>query len=158
MRVVLYSSPPPTPPYTHTHPPKDILHHSSVFLLITFAGLKSLYHPQQWLPLMTRTLLVKSSALLLPHPGFHQNPPRTLPCLWSLEQSRLDGHNSYWNGWALLQLCTQCQDRNGSQCSIMVTLDTSEVEALGRNIARAENLLQEHNARTHDVAACLLFR
>ena len=55
---------------------------------------------------------------------------------------------SYWNGQALLQLCAPYQDRNGSQCSIMVTLDLSEVEALERDIGRAETLLQEHNVRT----------
>ena len=66
-------------------------------------------------------------------------------------------HVSYWNGQALLQLCAQCQDRNDAQCSIMVTLDLSEVEALERDISRAETLLQEHNVRTRKGTARLLF-
>ena len=39
----------------------------------------------------------------------------------------------------------------------MVTLYSSEVEALGRNIGQEESLLKEHNARTHESAARLLF-
>ena len=66
-------------------------------------------------------------------------------------------HVSSWNGQALLQLCAQCQDRNGSQCSIMVTLDLSEVEALEHDIGQAETLLQEHNVRTCKGTARLLF-
>ena len=66
-------------------------------------------------------------------------------------------HVSYWNGQALLQLCAQCQDRNDSQCSIMVILDLSEVEALERDISRAETLLQEHNVKTRKGTGRLLF-
>ena len=39
----------------------------------------------------------------------------------------------------------------------MVTLDLSEVEALERDISRAETLLQEHNVRTCKGTARLLF-
>ena len=39
----------------------------------------------------------------------------------------------------------------------MVTLDLSEVEALERDISRAETLLQEHNVRTRKGTARLLF-
>ena len=69
----------------------------------------------------------------------------------------LTTHVSYWNGRALLQLLAQCQDRNGSQCSIMVTMDSSEVEVRGRNIAQAESQFQKHNAQTLESTACLLF-
>ena len=51
MQVVLYSI-----------ATKDNLHYTSLFPLIISAGLTSLYHQQQWLPLMTRTVLVKAAA------------------------------------------------------------------------------------------------
>ena len=65
-------------------------------------------------------------------------------------------HDSYWNGRALLQLCAQCQDRNGAQHH--GALDAVEVEALARDIAWVENMLQEPNAWMCDLAACPLFR
>ena len=40
---------------------KDNLHHTSVFPLAITAGLTSLYHQQQWLRLMTRTVRVKAA-------------------------------------------------------------------------------------------------
>ena len=55
MQVVLYSI-----------APKDNLHHTSVFPLTFSAGRTSLYHQQQWIPLMTRTVLVKAAAGALP--------------------------------------------------------------------------------------------
>ena len=58
MHVVLYSI-----------APKDNLHHTSVFPLTFSAGLTSLYHQQQWLPLMTRTVLVKAAAGAPPWPA-----------------------------------------------------------------------------------------
>ena len=51
MQVVLYSI-----------ATKDNLHSTSVFPLTISARLTSLYHQQQWLPLMTRTMLVKAAA------------------------------------------------------------------------------------------------
>ena len=70
----------------------------------------------------------------------------------------LTAHVSHWNGQALLQLGTRCQDRKGSQCSIMVTLDAVEVEVLAHDIARVENMLQEHNAQKRDDMVDLLLR
>ena len=55
MQVVLYSI-----------APKNNLHHTSVYPLTFSAGLTSLYHQQQWLLLMTRTVLVKAAAGALP--------------------------------------------------------------------------------------------
>ena len=51
MQVVLYSI-----------ATKDNLHYTSVFSLTISAGLTSLCHQQQWLPLKTRTVLVKATA------------------------------------------------------------------------------------------------
>ena len=42
--------------------------------------------------------------------------------------------------------------------TVLVTLELSEIEALERDISQVESLLQEHNARTRQGAAQLLFR
>ena len=95
------------------------------------------------------------SMLLKALPKLPSESAEDIPVYVILSKHGWTAHVSYWNGQALLQLCAQCQDRNGSQCSIMVTLDLSE--ALERDISRAETLLQEHNVRTHKGTARLLF-
>ena len=67
----------------------------------------------------------------------------------------LTAHVGYWNSWPLLQLRAWAQDRNGA---ILVTLELAELDALERNIGRAEALLNEHNTRPHAAPARLLFR
>ena len=97
------------------------------------------------------------SMLLKALPRLPSESSEDIPVYVIFSKHGWTAHVSYWNGQALLQLCAQCQDRNGSQCSIMVTLDLSEVEALERDISRAETLLQEHNVRTRKGTAQLLF-
>ena len=107
---------------------------------------------------MTITLLTKSAARQLqPCPRLPSEPAEDTPVYVIPSNHGLTAHVSYWSGRTLLQLHAQCEDRNGSQCSIMVTLDMTEVEALGRDIAWAESLLQEHNAWMCDATARLLF-
>ena len=50
----------------------------------------------------------------------------------------LTAHMGYWNRRTLLQLCTQCQDRNGSQRNVMFTVDLDEVHALEHDISQVE--------------------
>ena len=82
MQVVLYSI-----------APKDNLHYTSVFPLTISAGLTSLYHQQQWLPLMTRTVLVKAAAGA-PH-RLASEPARTLPRMSS------PANMAWWPLWAI---------------------------------------------------------
>ena len=97
------------------------------------------------------------SMLLKALPRLPSDSAEDIPVYVIFSKHGWTAHVNYWNGQALLQLCAQCQDRNGSQCSIMVTLDLSEVEALERDISRAETLLWEHNVRTRKGTARLLF-
>ena len=77
MQVVLYSI-----------VPKDNLHHTSVFPLTISAGLVSLYHQQQWLSLMTRTMLVKAGAEV---PTWLASEPTKDTRVYHLQQTWLGG-------------------------------------------------------------------
>ena len=70
----------------------------------------------------------------------------------------LTAHVGYWNSRPLLQLRTRAQDRNGAPRAILATMELAKLEALERDIGRAEALLNEHNTRTHAGPARLLFR
>ena len=87
MQVVLYSI-----------DPKDNLHYTSVFPLTISAGLMSLYHQQQWLPLMTRTVLVKAAAGA-PH-RLVSEPTEDTPVDVICSKHGLVALVSYWN-WQL---------------------------------------------------------
>ena len=84
MQVVLYSI-----------APKDNLHYTSVFPLTISAGLTSLYHRQQWLPLMTRTVLVKAAAGT-PH-RLASEPTEDTPAYVISSKHGLVALVSYWN-------------------------------------------------------------
>ena len=101
---------------------------------------------------------VHSAAAAAASPRLPSEPAEDTPVYVISSNHGLTAHVSYWNGQALLQLSTQCEDRNGSQRSIMLTLDAVEVETLADDITQADNMLQEHNAWTCDAAARLLFR
>ena len=70
----------------------------------------------------------------------------------------LTANVGYWNSRPLLQLRARAQYRNGAPRTILLTLEFAEVDALERDIGRAEALLNEHNTRTHAGPARLLFR
>ena len=88
------------------------------------------------------TRKVCSVAAAAASPRLPSEPAEDTPVHVISSNHGLTAHVSYWNGQALIQLRAQCQDRNGLQRSIMVTLDAPEVEALTRDIARAENMLR----------------
>ena len=71
--------------------PKDNLHHTSVFPL-TF------YHQQQWLPLMTRTVLVKAAAGV--PPWLASEPTEDTPVYVISSKHGLVAQVSCWN-WQL---------------------------------------------------------
>ena len=70
----------------------------------------------------------------------------------------LTAHVGYWDSRPLLQLHARAQDRNGAPRAILVMLELAELDALERNIGRAEAFLNEHNTRTHAAPGRLLFR
>ena len=87
MQLVLYSI-----------APKDNLHYTSVFPLTISAGLTSLYHQPQWLPLMTRTVLAKAAAGA-PH-RLSSEPTKDTPGYVISSKHGLVALVSYWN-WQL---------------------------------------------------------
>ena len=87
MQVVLYS-------IAH----KDNLHHPSVFPLTFSAVLTSLYNQQQWLPLMTRTTLVKAAAGA--PPWLTPEPTEDTPVYVISSKHGLVAHVRHWN-WQL---------------------------------------------------------
>ena len=69
----------------------------------------------------------------------------------------LTAHVCFCNSCPLLQLHARAQDHNGAPCSILVTLELAELDALEWDIGRVEAFLNEHNTRTHAAPARLLF-
>ena len=108
MQVVLYSI-----------ATKDNLHYTSVFPLTISAVLTSLYHQQQWLPLMTRTVLVKA-AVGAPY-WLASEPTEDPPAYVISSKHGLVALVSYWNWqletiWGLPSGCRIGGGGWGSEC------------------------------------------
>ena len=91
-------------------------------------------------------------------PRLPDEPTEDAPTYMISSNHGLTAHVGYWNSWLLLQLLARAQDRNGAPRVILVTFELAELDALERDIGRAEALLNEHNTRTHAAPARLLFR
>ena len=91
-------------------------------------------------------------------PRLPAEPTADAPTYMISSNHGLTAHIGYWNSRPLLQLRARAQDRNGAPLAILVTLELAELDALERDIGRAEALLNEHNTRTHAAPVRLLFR
>ena len=91
-------------------------------------------------------------------PRLPAEPTEDAPTCMISSNHGLTAHVGFWNSRPVLQLRARAQDHNGAPCAILVTLELAELDALERDISRAEALLNEHNTRTHAGPARLLFR
>ena len=115
----------------------------------------SFHSPYASLPAMASAQKIPASPAV---PRLPAEPTKDAPTYMISRNHGLTAHVGYWNSQPLLQLRARAQDCNSAPRAILVTLELAELDALERDIGRAEALLNEHNTRTHAAPAQLLFR